>query len=235
MPPCPQEPCAASTTDVPPCHDGSLSCSFGTLSKAARRQNRAKRSVIKSMGLDDTLLQPPGLDLPSTLSLVDLARRIERIEVLPFKIPIEGFDKLDSCINMLMAASEKFPSAACLDAELPSNCEMFDLTDAPDANLHAEMELLKVKLESSVADISSLLERVGHLEQRSTQLASEIVGPLTDIINDRMDRCRQQYSQHDAAIQTLTDETNKLDDKLHRCLDMIGTCMETFKKGGKKK
>ena len=93
------------------------------LSRSARRVQRATRAALRLRCLSC----PPGLDFEfqNESPINDLAKRVDRIETLLFRLPLTEFEKLDSHISLVIdaAKSETVPQ------EAQAHCEVYDISD----------------------------------------------------------------------------------------------------------
>ena len=109
-----EEFCGPSSVPEPPCDacespiavDSPLTPP--TPSKAARRQQRMKRTIMKSLCPNGEMLPPPGLDCDDSISVdapltvIDLQRRVQRLELLLFRAPVPMLEKFDRYITSVL-------------------------------------------------------------------------------------------------------------------------------------
>jgi hypothetical protein len=245
------EPCGA-------CDQSSNVLNIAGLSKpsrAARRQHRARRSILRSLG---NIGVPPGLDVSNgpqaekledlaesgTLHVVELARRLQRIELLLFAAPEDSFRKLDDFITGILSeewddGSDEEQVGILPMAKLPESCEVFSLDDdmslgdegglvqhtppAADGSSACsqfalypgvDVEDLLRRVTSSEEEINKLTATIEDLESTRATLVTEVVSPITQIVNTKFD-------PHESQIQRLQVASDTQNDKIERCLKLM--------------
>jgi len=255
------QPCDALRHSQPPCEAYNNTDAYGPpmtppkQSKGARRQQRLKRTMLKSMGLYDDpaarLAPPPGLSnaqefgsedecqqlCTSSTDTVELARRVQRLETLLFRLRDPDFVKLDAQLTKLLEESYVDSDSALDDTSsekmFPLNCEVFDMSlDSQEskgevANQSCQTELLNAdaKIITLDAELICLQARVGEFEERMSCISHEIVTPITAIVNDRVAKSHQLFETHEAVIKSISTEVERHEGKIDRALDLIETAM----------
>lgn len=178
---------------------------------------------------------PPGLSAssdiedesgPAGLSIVDLARRLQRLELLLFRLPEPDFEKLDAHILFLVGSSQTDMEPSAL--EIPTGCQVFDLSESSssadegatalecstDSLREVKLAALSEDLEARIKDLD---EKFCFMEQGKSTQAQLIIQSITDIVNNK-------FAAHAEEIQALRTFSARHDSQIEKCLDLLESC-----------
>ena len=182
---------------------------------------------------------------PRNDDVVELGRRIQRIELLLFHTPDAGFAKLDQHINAVLSTDLEPPSAhnpgATLEAgshpvtELPAinSCQFFDLSDDPlkaDDSVSAPAGVsaldcsTRALLEAEVAATAEQLQSLAGVSQELRNKISSLHSHIEQV-SAKVDSIEATESRFDAVeiVSAVNDNTNSKMDVFNCSLASMGT------------
>ena len=182
----PGSPCDALNNPLRPCEASDsvsvtgVSISASPTSKGARRKQRAKRSILQSLGFGC----PPGLvnyensDKDETKTeLVELARRVTRMELLLFSTPDDAFAALDKHIATILCRESELggdeEDSTTSSVSIPQSCEVFCMSD--DTIAHGEDGVPMASItEVSESSVCSSIEHQVDFDTKITKLEKDL-------------------------------------------------------------
>jgi hypothetical protein len=185
---------------------------------------------------------PPGLELPSdvppSVCIIDIARRIQRVELLLFHMPDTDFQKLDAHVTKLLAGSLD-DAEGCLTAEaeepsLPKTCEFPNISevsvqpvDSPwceaswtDA-LDAKVSSLEVSRETLLSQMARLQISFDEMQASRANLVNEVVCGVQGLIASRVGTLEDTVAFLSNVAEAHTTQINKVIDKNDHLLQML--------------
>jgi hypothetical protein len=218
-------------------------------SKAARRQQRAKRSALRALGVSS----PPGLSsthrstpsikvLPENPSaeyrseFVELSRRVQRIELLLFNASTDAFTKLDEHIADILSGDcerggDEDSAIIHSVTGLPESCEVFCLSEGdplpnedgliPKDALDAKVCSLEVSHENLLGQMTQLQSSCAEMQASREKLVNEVVCGVQGLITSRVGAVENTVASLSNIADTHTKQINKVIDKNERLVQML--------------
>jgi hypothetical protein len=170
--------------------------------------------------------------------IVDLARRVQRLELLLFRTGESDIAKLDAQIVRLPEGSLD-DAGDTLDAmqpeEFPMNCELFDIGEECEPSLgsssqtvhfdveaaHAKIEALSVAVVSLQAQMTQLQGSFDEMQASRANLVNEVVGGVQGLITAKVGTLEETVSSLSDIAGTHTIQINKVIDKNERLFQML--------------
>lgn len=175
---------------------------------------------------------PPGLEEQDEKCNVDseqfvgLARRVQRLELLLFRLPTPNFERMDRELMKLLHQEQPVEEEVSSVDLLNVSCPVFDLTAShPESEEGADtLEGLTCVLEETKLDIlesrcNDLLDSMQTVEKRVSEMeagrsAQNLVDAVTQVVQSK-------YEILGDAIITLRQSDADLEKKFERCLSML--------------
>jgi len=216
---------------------------------------------------------PPGLTLQSIdnadeygladdpIDVVDLARRLQRLEVLLFRVPLPNFCILDNHLTKLLETAhveaDKCYEDGISQAAAPVNCEIFDMSDESmisttascDTECHAiscsmETKLAAIEkdlnlLQFGASEFQSVAARLHErLEQQIADAANSgfgaaLVTAINENTNSQINAFNEIIESHARSIERLDEVASKQESKTEQCLEMVRDVISVINTKGK--
>jgi hypothetical protein len=188
---------------------------------------------------------PPGLELPPdvlpSMSIIDIARRIQRVELLLFHMPDADFQKLDAHITKLLAGSlddaEECLTAEAEEPSLPKTCEFFNICEVPvqpvvspcceapwTDMLDAKVCSLEASHDTLLFEMTQLQSSFDEMQASRENLVNEVVCGVQGLIASKVGAVEDTVASLSSIAQEHTTQINKVIDKNERLFQMLD-CM----------
>jgi len=168
---------------------------------------------------------------------VELARRVERMELLLFRASSEVFEKLDKFVCGVLWSSESDTDVACPESNIPETCQLFSLVEdecqddskhdgaqmpsnAISDTLIAKVEMLELEVTKCVHEYEELLVKVGGAEKiiKRSMLPSIFA---TDLMPSLVEALQPKFCSYEERFDLLNICMANYDKNMDRCLTNI--------------
>lgn len=191
---------------------------------------------------------PPGLELPTedpkdmfaveSTCIVDLSRRVQRLELLLFRAGESDFAKLDAQIIKLLDGSLD-DAGDTLEAmqpeDFPMNCEFFDMSEECGPSLGVSSQTVHFEVEAAQAKVEALSVAVESLQDQMTQLqgsfhemqasranlVNEVVCGVQGLITSKVGALEGTVASLSDVAEAHTTQINKVIDKNERLFQIL--------------